>query len=140
MERFNNLEEFDVINTTSNPNEQNSRYEVHDINSQSQLNIADLKINTKPTNKLKKINFIPYLCFIDIFVIIITISFAIAYAIINSKYKENYIIDAADIYLKPINLEHNYLRIKFNNGITFVLTKVHINDTAGGANAFDKGF
>ena len=138
MERFNNVEEFNVINPTSTDIEQNSRYEVNDIN--CQINIADLKINTKSNNKLKKINCIPYLIFIDIFVIVITIAFAIAYAIINSKYKENYRTYDDDIYKKPITLEHNYSRIKFDNGITFVLTKVHFNDTAGGAIAFDKGY
>ena len=62
--------------------------------------------------------------------VIITIATTITYIIINYKYIVNYKVKdyegGDDIYLKPKTLEHDYLKIIFNNERTIVLGKGHV--------------
>ena len=145
MEPFDFIEEADAINSTDDNCERYNQYEVKSI--KPPLNINYIRLKIKSNNVLKKRNCflnIPYICLIDILVVIITIATTITYIIIKDKYIENYKVKdyegEDDIYLKPKALEHDYLKIIFDNGMTIVLGKVHINDPAGGAIAFDKGY
>ena len=141
MEQFELAEEEDSILSSNTKFNKYERYEILDINSKNtSSNITIIRTKKNSKHCLTKIKNISYIYFVDIFAIILTISMAIAYAIIKSKYIVNYKYEDDDIYLKPKILEHKYSRITFNNGIVFVLTQVDPNDTAGGAIAFDKGY
>ena len=141
MEQFELAEEEDSILSSNTKFNKYERYEILDINSKNtSSNITIIRTKKNSNYCLTKIKNISYIYFVDIFAIILTISMAIAYAIIKSKYIVNYKYEDDDIYLKPKILEHKYSRITFNNGIVFVLTQVDPNDTAGGAIAFDKGY
>ena len=76
--------------------------------------------------------------------VIIAIAKTILYIIINYKYIVNYKVKdyegGDDIYLKPKALEHDYLKIIFDNGMIIILGKVLVNDSTGGNIAFDKGY
>ena len=146
MEQFDFIEEKDAINSTQDDFDKCSRYKINNINSQLSINFTRIKNKSNYGSKKRCCIFrIPYICFIDILVFIITLGTTIAYIIIKYKYIENYkFIDyevgQKNIYLKPKSLEHDYSRIVFDNGMIIVLGKIHPNDTAHGAIAFDKGY
>ena len=145
MEPFDFIKEADAINSTGDDSERDNQYEVESLKTQLNINYTRLKIKSNNIfNKRNCILPIPYLCLLDILMIIITIATVITYIIINNKYIENYTIKdyegENDIYLKPKGLEHDYYKIIFDNGMTIVLGKVHADDSAGGAIAFDKGY
>ena len=91
--------------------------------------------NEKPNNKIK----LPFMIYILIFTLILLIGTIILLIIVHIKYEENYSIEE-NIYLKPIISEHNYTKLKFNNGLEVILTQIHYNDIAGGALAFNTGY
>ena len=90
------------------------------------------------SNSQKKCH-MPFIIYILIFTFILFI-ISIISLILTYNNKEIYYTFEKDIYIKPNISEHNYSKIHFENGLEIVITQVHINDKAGGAISFERGY
>ena len=102
-----------------------------EINEEDNIQI----FNEKSNNKLK----LPFMIYILIFTLFLLLGTLLTLMIVHIKFKENYCIEE-NIYLKPSISEHNYTKLKFNNGLEIILTQIHHNDIAGGALSFNTGY
>ena len=119
------------------------RYEIESEENDNQLFINDFNedkgLPLFKGKKKKRIQ-LPYLIYVMIFTLILLIIALIVYIHVISTYKENYKYEDDDIYLKPSISHHNYSRLIFDNGLEVVLTQVDLEDKAGGAISFEKGY
>ena len=119
------------------------RYEIESEENDNQLSINDFNEEKElPLFKEKKKKRIelPYLIYLLIFTIILSIVTLIVYFYVSSAYEPNYKYEDGDIYLKPNISHHNYSRLIFDNGLEVILTQVDLDDKAGGAISFEKGY
>ena len=96
------------------------------------------KLTYYSKNKHKKCH-IPFIVYILMFTFIILI-ISIILLIWTLNHYEIYYEDKKDIYIKPNISDHNYSKISFRNGLEIVLTQVSIDDIAGGAISFERGY
>ena len=110
-------------------------------NEEETFNIENNNISSSIYNSYnsKKKCYIPFIIYILIFTFILFI-ISIILLIWTYNNKEIYYTFDKDIYIKPNISEHNYSKIHFNNNLEIVITQVNINDTAGGAISFERGY
>ena len=139
MESFNQIGKLNISRDSSNV-DSSPEYNLYENEEDNYYYNNIKKSNDMDIEKETKHRFqIPYVIVIAIFVFLITIATIIAYLIVISTYKPNYIYEE-NVYLKPKISGHNYSSLTFDNGMKIILTQVHFNDTAGGAISFDKGY
>ena len=109
------------------------------INSVDTLNDEQEEYERLESKTHKKKFHLPFIVYIAIFTLILFISSIITLIVVFHE-KQIYYTYEEDIYLKPDISDHNYSRLTFQNGLKIVLVQVQINDSAGGAISFEKGY